>query len=136
MTRTLEMTQNDCPFFFEPLHQSAAARAQQFAEMWDRSEENPNQTTIDAVKELAQYELTRYCVPEAFGGSRLDVPMPWTSSTLIRETLAVSALLILRSQCMGAIRSALGYRQQKGVITGYFGWWQAWRFRLNRAFPV
>ena len=102
MTRTLEMTQNDCPFFFEPLHQGAAARAQQFAEMWNRSEENPNQTTIDAVKELAQYELTRYCVPEAFGGIAIGRPhaLDCRALTLIRENLGwSSALLDTASRC-------------------------------------
>lgn len=120
MTRTLEMTQNDCPFFFEPLHQGAAARAQQFAEMWNRSEENPNQTTIDAVKELAQYELTRYCVPEAFGGIAIGRPhaLDCRALTLIRENLGWSSALLDTAFAMQGLGSypitLAGTNEQKG----------------------
>ena len=81
---------------------------------------NPNQTTIDAVKELAQYELTRYCVPEAFGGIAIGRPhaLDCRALTLIRENLGWSSALLDTAFAMQGLGSypitLAGTNEQKG----------------------
>lgn len=83
------LSTDDLPWFFEPVHAEVAAQARPFAEAWRASDADERAETIRAVKALADAGLTRWCVPEQFGGAAVGRPdrIDVRACTLIREAL-------------------------------------------------
>ena len=83
------LSTDDLPWFFEPVHAEVAAQARPFAEAWQASDADERTETIRAVKALADAGLTRWCVPEHFGGAAVGRPdrIDVRACTLVREAL-------------------------------------------------
>lgn len=83
------LSSDDLPWFFDPVHADVAAQARPFAEAWRAANADERAETIRAVKALAEAGLTRWCVPEAFGGAAVGKPdrIDVRACTLVREAL-------------------------------------------------
>lgn len=80
---------DDLPWFFDDLHTTVAEQVRPFAARWTASDADERAETRRAVKALADAGLTRWCVPEAFGGAAVGRPetIDVRACTLIREAL-------------------------------------------------
>ncbi|MCB9545798.1 MAG: acyl-CoA dehydrogenase family protein [Myxococcales bacterium] len=80
---------DDLPFFFDPLHTGVARQARTFAAAWQATESDAGAETRRAVAALAEAGLTRWCVPEKFGGAFVGRPegIDVRACTLVREAL-------------------------------------------------
>lgn len=85
----MHLSTDDLPFFFEPLHQAVARQVRAFAEAWQPTAGDAGEETCRAVRALAEAGLTRWCVPERFGGAFVGRPdgIDVRAATLVREGL-------------------------------------------------
>ena len=84
---------DDLGFFFDDHHREIAQRATEFSSRWIVSEDRDDRdATRHGVLALAEAGLTRYCVPEEFGGAAVGNPsgLDARALTLIREALGWS----------------------------------------------
>lgn len=87
--RPIHLSTDDLSFFFEPLHGVVARQARAFARGWQSVEGDAGAETRRAVAALAAAGLTRWCVPERFGGAPVGRPegIDVRAATLVREAL-------------------------------------------------
>lgn len=87
--RRFGLSVDDLPWFFEARHQTVAEQVRGFAEGWVASDADERAETRRAVRALADAGLTRWCVPEAFGGAAVGAPdrIDVRACTLVREAL-------------------------------------------------
>ena len=126
----LKVSTTDLPFFFDSRHTDVANRAAAFARQFKEDELDIHQSTIQAVRSLAEAGLTAFCVPENFGGAAVGMPeqLDCRALTLIRESLGWSSALLdtaFAMQGLGSYPIALaGSDVQKrtylpGVLSGH-----------------
>ena len=84
------------PVYFDARHHEVAHRAAAFASEFVETNDDVNQLTVAAVKDIASVGLTAFCVPESYGGAAVGSPeqLDCRSLTLIRESLGWSSALL------------------------------------------
>ncbi len=82
----------DLGVFLEDWHQDVARTACDFAAQWSHGAEDDQEATRQGALALAEVGLTKYCVPESYGGASVGRPdgLDTRCLTLIREALGWS----------------------------------------------